>query len=144
MGVYLPLFYKGVYMIQLYFIRTDYREIGKLINYKPIFTLDINLKHSTDMLSPVITIKTDKDLNKCNYCYIDTFKRYYFIERIETIRKDFYRLHCKVDVLESFKLDILNTVDVTFDNAVKVTQAVKHANNTPERKVSYILTTIGG
>ena len=131
-------------MIKFYSIKYDYRIIGKLNNYIPVFELDVPLKHSTDLIKPVLVVNSENSLQDINYCYIDVFERFYFIDKVETIRNNLYRICCTVDVLESFRMDILTVVDVDFQNAVEVVQAVKHSTDTPDRNVSYILTTIGG
>ena len=131
-------------MIKFYSINYDYRTIGKLNNYIPVFELDVPLKHSTDLIKPTLVINSENNLQNINYCYIDTFERYYFIDKVETIRNNMYKINCTVDVLESFRMDILNIVDVDFQNSVQVVQAVKHSTNTPLENVSYVLTTIGG
>lgn len=46
---------------------------------------------------------SDKDLYMtANYCYIDTLRRYYFIDDIE-LSKGYAYLHCTCDVLSSYK-----------------------------------------
>lgn len=50
-------------------------------------------------------------LNKiisCNYMYIPTFNRYYFIDDIISVRNNLWRIVAHVDVLMSFKKEILN------------------------------------
>lgn len=131
-------------MIKFYSINYDYRTIGKLNNYIPVFELDVPLKHSTDLIKPVLVVNSKNSLQDINYCYIDVFERFYFIDKVETIRNNMYKIYCTVDVLETFRMDILNTVDVDFQNSVKVVQAVKHSTDTPTKDVSYVLTTIGG
>lgn len=46
---------------------------------------------------------SDKDLYMtANYCYVDTLRRYYFIDNIE-LSKGYAYLHCTCDVLSSYK-----------------------------------------
>ena len=46
---------------------------------------------------------SDKDLYMtANYCYVDTLRRYYFIDDIE-LSKGYAYLHCTCDVLSSYK-----------------------------------------
>lgn len=129
-------------IINLYSIKDDYRLINKYL-YRPLYQLDINILQSTNMLYPTLEVYSKNNLQNANYLYIDVFKRYYFIERVETIRENFYRLKCKVDVLESFKDDILNTNEVIYSNSVKVQQELLKADNTLDNEIHYILTTIG-
>lgn len=131
-------------MIQFFQITTGHNVIGKTTNKKAMYTIDTPLKQDTNRLNPSILIYSDLSLEIMNYCYIDEFSRYYFIDRIEQVRKNLYRIHCKVDVLESYKLEILNAKDVDFINSVEVIQSTVNATETPIREVSYILSTIGG
>lgn len=131
-------------MIQFFQITTGHNVIGKTTNKKAMYTIDTPLKQDTNRLNPTILIYSDLSLEIMNYCYIDEFSRYYFIDKIEQVRKNLYRIHCKVDVLESYKLEILNAKDVDFINSVEVIQTTVNAAETPTREVSYILSTIGG
>ena len=131
-------------MIQFYQVTTGHNVIGKTTNRKPMHTVGSPLKRDTDRLNPTILIYSDLTLEIMNYCYIDEFSRYYFIDKIDQVRKNLYRIHCKVDVLESYKLEILNAKDVDFINSVEVIQTTVNATETPIREVSYILSTIGG
>ena len=131
-------------MIQFYQVTVGHNVIGKTTNKKAMYTIDTPLKQETNRLNPNILIYSDLSLEIMNYCYIDEFSRYYFIDKIEQVRKNLYRIHCKVDVLESYKLEILNAKDVDFINSVEVIQSTVNATETPIREVSYILSTIGG
>ena len=131
-------------MIQFYQVTTGHNVIGKTTNKKAMYSVDTPLKQDTNRLNPSILIYSDLSLEIMNYCYIDEFSRYYFIDKIEQVRKNLYRIHCKVDVLESYKLEILNAKDVDFINSVEVIQSTVNATETPIREVSYVLSTIGG
>lgn len=60
---------------------------------------------SVDVLQPDILIAGTVDPS-CNYCYIDVFDRYYFVNST-SIRSGLTELHCTVDVLMSYQSDIL-------------------------------------
>ena len=131
-------------MIQFFQITTGHNVIGKTTNKKAMHTIEVPLKQDTDRLNPNILIYSDLSLEIMNYCYIDEFSRYYFIDKIEQVRNNLYRVRCKVDVLESYKMEILNAKDVHFINSVEVIQSIVNATETPVHEVSYVLTTIGG
>lgn len=131
-------------MIQFYQITVGHNVIGKTTNRTPMYSINSPLKQDTNRLNPTILIYSETSLEIMNYCHIDEFNRYYFIDKIEQVRKNLYRIHCKVDVLESYKLQILNAKDVDFINSVEVIQSTVNATETPTREVSYILSTIGG
>lgn len=75
-----------------------------LIPYK---TLQGSIKENTDIINPVILINND-GAPTTNYCFIPNFGRYYFINDITFKNNNLFYLHCSVDVLQSFKNDILN------------------------------------
>ena len=131
-------------MVQFFQITTGHNMIGKTTNKKAMHTVEVPLKQDTNRLNPELLIYSDLSLEIMNYCYIDEFNRYYFIDKIEQVRKNLYRVHCKVDVLESYKVEILNAKDVHFINSVEVIQSIVNATETPEHETSYVLTTIGG
>lgn len=62
-----------------------------------------------DVLNPIFEIDTrNADFNYL-YCDDNKFKRYYFIDKIEVLRGGKMALHCKVDVLMTYRNDILNS-----------------------------------
>lgn len=131
-------------MIKFFQITAGYDVIGKVRNRNPIATFQVKLKQDIDFINPEILIYSEDPLDHVNYCHISEFNRYYYINHVEQVRKNLYRFKCRVDVLESYKLDILNSKDVEFHNAVDVVQTIKHSENTADRETSYILSTIGG
>lgn len=70
-------------------------------------TLTGTLRESTNLINPVIRIEYD-DPTAFNYCYIREFGRYYFVDNIEIMRTNLLSLSLSVDVLESFKSEILS------------------------------------
>jgi hypothetical protein len=70
--------------------------------------LDINFKDTADIIKPVIKLKSAAILNH-NYAYIPELSRYYFINGRETFPNGMITLKMEVDVLESYKADILQS-----------------------------------
>lgn len=71
----------------------------------------VKFKEKFSITSPSINLRIIDDfpIHDCNYCFIDEFKRYYFIHDIQLISDNIYKLVLECDVLESFKADILNS-----------------------------------
>ena len=90
--------------LKLYHNASDNRCITKVI--KDEITITGTLREETSIMNPVITIKRT-DPVRYNYAYIPEFKRYYFINNVESIRNGIWKLHLEVDPLMSFKGDIL-------------------------------------
>lgn len=71
------------------------------------------LKNNTSVRNPVIQLKlADYDnARQCNYCYIVDFNRYYYIDDIRIVNA-IIEISMTVDVLESYKEDILNSTQL--------------------------------
>lgn len=66
------------------------------------------LKNDTSITSPTILIEANvSDLKECNYMYISSFGRYYYITDIKSIRNNLVEVSGKCDVLKSFASQIL-------------------------------------
>lgn len=73
-------------------------------------TMSGYLRNESSRNNPVITIEASAGgLSTCNYMYIEEFNRYYFVTDIVSVRTGVVDIYGKVDVLESFKTDILNS-----------------------------------
>lgn len=66
------------------------------------------LKNGSSIEDPVLYMEYSSNLFSCNYVYIPDFNRYYFITGREIVNHTLY-ITCHVDVLVSFKNDILNS-----------------------------------
>ncbi len=74
------------------------------------FSLDGAFRASTSGLHIEVLIeKTNPLFYNYNYMYIEEFKRYYFIDDIESIRTNLWKIIATTDVLMSFKNDILSS-----------------------------------
>lgn len=123
------------------------------------YTIDIKLKAITDISTPIIVLNDKKtmDFTQCNYCYLEEFKRYYFIRSLESRDNNNWTLSLECDVLESFKDDILNSVvEVNrglkqgeyYQTSVKVETLkdidIYESDVTLKNEKNVILTTLGG
>lgn len=72
-------------------------------------TTQCRFKDNTSIENPVIILDTHSeiDVNVCNYCYIDTIMRYYWIDDIVYVSANLVELHCSIDVLATYKENIL-------------------------------------
>jgi hypothetical protein len=73
------------------------------------------LRGESSVINPSFLIETTNP-SQYNYCYIPSFNRYYFITDIISVRTHIWRINCNVDVLMSFRAEILN-LDVTVSDA---------------------------
>lgn len=74
------------------------------------FTLQGTLKNQTSVTNITVEIeKSNPVIYGYNYMYIDEFQRWYFIDDIINISANRWIIKASVDVLMSFKNDILST-----------------------------------
>lgn len=91
--------------IKLYYNSSDNRCIKKALVDE--FSITGTLRASTNIVNPEITITSSTSM-RYNYCYIPAFQRYYYINNIESVKNNVWKLIMQVDPLMSFKKDILS------------------------------------
>lgn len=75
---------------------------------KVLDTVTATIKGALSIESPVFILEYNSDIkSNINYVVIDELNRCYFITDIIHLTGCRYEVHCKVDVLESFKNNIL-------------------------------------
>lgn len=102
----------------------------------------INLTPNQSVLAPIISLQTDTDLSNINYAEIPELNRFYFIINKEVIGYKVYRLFLKVDVIESYKKEILESHSILYLNSVLPETKIVESDFEPQ-ETSYILATIG-
>ena len=80
-------------------------KIGKNLDAGTEFTCD--LKADTSVLKPTLVLQSASSLAGFNYMYIPDFNRYYFIDDIVSKNNVIWEVSGHVDVLETYKADIL-------------------------------------
>ena len=94
--------------IKTYRFLGDSRKIDKKLT--PVTTYsNAVIVGDMSIQNPTISLQLDSftDVINFNYIYIEELRRYYYVEE-STIREDgFVQIRCRVDVLKSFKNDIL-------------------------------------
>ena len=115
--------------VQLMNNSSPVEKIGKTLSVGN--TYNCALKDDTSVLDPVIIIQTSDNIYTYNYMYISDFGRYYFINDIVSLNNNRWMIKAHVDVLETYKVPILN------NNAVikRQTGVYNTYLNDPEWKV---------
>lgn len=81
--------------------------INKVISI--IDDVSATIKGALSVENPVLILQYKSDIqSNVNYVYIPEYNRYYFVTDIINLTGGRYEIHCKVDVLMSFKDSILN------------------------------------
>ena len=83
-------------------------KLNKNITFPEGLSLSGDLKEDCDICDPVIEIETTANLSGYNYAYIPEFSRYYYINKIENTGAKFWRLSMHVDVLYTYRTQLLN------------------------------------
>lgn len=91
--------------IILYKTQSERERINKTLSNT--LTLTGTLRGESSVINPSFIIQYE-NISSYNYCYISSFNRYYFINNITSIRNGLWKIDCSVDVLMSYKQDILN------------------------------------
>ena len=91
-------------VITLYNNTSEKEKIGKTLSV--VDTLTGAIKQPSSIKNPTILIEYNNP-TAFNYCHIDEFNRYYFVNDIIVERNNLLRVSLTVDPLESFKTQIL-------------------------------------
>lgn len=95
-------------VIKLYKTASEKNRLNKTITNE--ISLTGYLREECSVTNPVIKIEQSENLSLYNYAYIEDFGRYYYISDIKTIRNNLWELSLNIDVLMTYKNNILNTV----------------------------------
>ena len=80
--------------------------------YKDLETIqsvECTLRNETSIIDPVLVLTgIDTSISdNVNYAHIPSFNRYYFVKNIVSIRDGVWAIYCHVDVLYSWKAELL-------------------------------------
>ena len=93
--------------IKLYKVYDRENKLNKTLNNELVLTG--SLKTNVFVYNPVIMLKSvNFNFPEYNYCFIEDFNRYYFIEDIEINALTLFEIRLREDVLMSFNNDIKN------------------------------------
>ena len=92
--------------IKLYKVAEDERTVSKTLDNQTSFDASGTARDTFDVMGGFITIASDTDLTKYNYCYISELSRYYYINDISIIRNGVYLLRLRADVLMTYSPQI--------------------------------------
>ena len=96
--------------INLYINKSEKERVSKTLSNEKTFTG--TLREQTSIIDPVISIETAENISGYNYMYIPEFGRYYYIRGIDSVKNNLWKVSAHVDVLMSFKSQILQNSGV--------------------------------
>lgn len=141
--------------MQMILYHTDDRPNVINKNLLKLRTVNIILREMVDEKSPALMLH-DTTIANANFCYLPTFKRYYFIEQVMRYNAHLVKVVLTSDLLMTYKDNILNhNVLITatskpsyLSSSLPTTEHIeleRYTSNVtlPEGKTT-ILTTIGG
>ena len=99
------------FSVDLYQNESPVEKIGKTLSNSHTIS-DVVLKRDTSILRPVLLINSVQDIYTYNYMYISEFGRHYFIDDIRSVNNNMWEISAHVDVLETYKTDILSNTAV--------------------------------
>lgn len=89
--------------IIFYYNQSENNQLNKILTTGK--TLTGELRTTANVINPVIRFENDEFM-RYNYCYIPSFRRYYFIQSIDSVNNQIFDVTFNVDVLMSFRGDI--------------------------------------
>lgn len=90
--------------VQFYYSQSDERMINKVLDAGETF--QGVMRDGCNVMNPIIRFQSPNVL-RYNYCYIPEFQRYYSVTSTTAIRNGMYDISFNVDVLMSFRGDIM-------------------------------------
>lgn len=104
------------FTIELGYNSSEHNALNKNINF--IKGFPGVLRESSSIINPDIMFEGNvESFANCNYMKIPIFGRSYFIDNIESVRNNLFRIKAHVDVLETYKDQIKNVRGVVGRNA---------------------------
>lgn len=97
--------------ISLFTCNAERNRVNKYNYLSNRFVMDGSLRKATSAMNIVIEVeKSNPLLYQYNYMYIEEFGRWYYIDDISSVRTGLWEISATVDVLMSFKNDILKAM----------------------------------
>lgn len=95
-----------MFTITLYITMDEVNRVTKRLSNG--IQLTGSLRNETEIIRPTVLIESPLNVGY-NYCYIESFGRYYYITDKKSVRNGIIELYLEVDPLMSFSSKIKNT-----------------------------------
>lgn len=139
--------------LNLYHTNDNPNVVNKKLDL--VRTVDITLREAINEKTPQLVLH-NSNLNGVNYLELPTFKRFYFIDHINSYNNQLSTVACSTDLLMTYKDIILNSpvqitatekpsyLSASLPTQSTISKRVVKSDVTLDNKNSMILTTIGG
>lgn len=91
--------------MQAEFYKTSKRKNSTAVPTGSGLEVELSLKNGTSILQPTFLLSAD--ISEYNYCHFNA--RYYWINEITSVRNGLWEVQCRVDVLATWKSEIMET-----------------------------------
>ena len=95
---------------------SNYNVVNKRL--EEINTLSFTFKENSNIINPSLILK---NYEGGNYCYIEELERYYYVRDIDLLGNGLFKINCDIDVLMSYKEDIINSDFYSKDGILIIT-----------------------
>lgn len=95
---------------------SNYNVVNKRL--EKINTLSFTFKENSNIINPSLILKNYKG---GNYCYIEELERYYYVKDIDFLGNGLFKINCEIDVLMTYKEDIINSDFYSKDGVLVIT-----------------------
>jgi hypothetical protein len=95
---------------------SNYNVVNKRL--EEINTLSFTFKENSNIINPSLILK---NYEGGNYCYIEELKKYYYVKDIDLLGNGLFKINCEIDVLMTYKEDIINNDFYSKDGVLVIT-----------------------
>lgn len=139
--------------VELYTTTDSPNVINKTLT--KVREVNVTFRQMVDETAPVMILH-NQNIDGCNYVYIPTFKRYYFISDISNYNNVLSRVALTSDLLMTYQDTLLNSevkitatekpsyLSTSLPTLNTTTKRIEKSDVTLKKENSLILTTIGG
>lgn len=95
-------------IIKLYENTSSDNTMNKILLHELVIE-NVKIRSDFELMNPYFLLSGDESIKDFNYLHLVDLDRYYFINSIESVRFNLFKLSCSVDLLETYKSDILES-----------------------------------
>ena len=98
--------------------------------------IDVYVKAKTSLNNPIFVLDPAVDFVKYNYCYLEDFKTYYYVDDIILSNTNIVELVCRVDALATARQYIINTTAFVKYSSLNYNKYLRDERIQPSSKIT--------